>query len=173
MSRTRERHGEGRLAVWEGSELNNPSAPDTAVRHKELQLGFNVLSFGVLKSSDVMSSGTEVRVSQVSKETTSQFIIWVLCNEICMEIVQWLVSSALNNAGNRRLAVVDGETGWDSAKLRPDWAVEEARELRVYPAWKLRSCGRTLISWWNLMQAGAKVSGGYSRLAVYLLSETA
>lgn len=45
----------------EGSERNNPSAPDTAVRHKERQLGFNVLSFRVLRSSDLISSGTKVK----------------------------------------------------------------------------------------------------------------
>lgn len=94
----------------------------------------------------------------------------VLCNNIEIVVV---VREQCINAGNRRLAGCRGRRCWDSAKLRPDWAVEEARELRVHPAWKLRSCGRMLISWWNLKQAGAKVSGGYRCLAVCLLSGTA
>lgn len=73
-----------------------------------------------------MSSTTEVKVNQTSKETTSQFIFWsVKTRQGNMQQnlhgkAHQLVSSAINDAGNRRLALVNGETGWESAKQRPD-----------------------------------------------------
>lgn len=154
-----------------GPNGTTPLLPLQLSHTKNCNLGSTCCHSGLAGVQTWSVKWNQSEISQASKETTSQYIIWSIKTR--QATTQQNLHVACNDAGNRRLALVDGETGWDAAKLRSDWAVEEARELRVCPAWKVRFCGRMLISWWNLMQAGAKLSGGYSRLTVCLLSAIA